>query len=74
MKKLLGHILPILLFIGLMVSCGDKIEPGTTKKEKAPVVKAPVAVAKLTQQPILYEAVGTISARTASTVSSKLMG
>ena len=74
MKKLHGYILANILFIAFLFSCGDKIEPGTTKKEELPLVTAPVAVAKLTQQPILYEAVGTVTARTVSTVSSKLMG
>ena len=74
MKKLPGNILAVILFIAYLVSCGDKIEPGTTEKEKASAVKAPVSVAELTQQPFLYEAVGTVTARTASTVSSKLMG
>ena len=74
MKKLLGYILAIVLFITFMVSCGDKIEPGTTEKKEALVVKVSLAVAELTQQPFLYEAVGTVTARTASTVSSKLMG
>jgi len=74
MKKLLGYILAIVLFITFLVSCGDKIEPGTTEKKEALVVKVSLAVAELTQQPFLYEAVGTVTARTASTVSSKLMG
>ena len=74
MKKLLGYILAIVLFITLLVSCGDKIEPGTTEKKEALVAKVSLAVAELTQQPFLYEAVGTVTARTASTVSSKLMG
>ena len=74
MKKLLNYVLAIVLFIAFLVSCVDKIEPGTTEEEKASVVKAPIAVVKLTQQPFLYEAVGTVTARTASTVSSKLLG
>lgn len=74
MKKLLGYMLAIILPIAFLVSCGDKIEPGTTKMEEVSAVKAPVAMAELTQQPFLYEAVGTITARTASTISSKLLG
>ena len=74
MKTIFGYISTIILFITFLVSCGDKIEPGTTEKKEPLVVKASIAVAELTQQPFLYEAVGTVTARTASTVSSKLMG
>jgi RND family efflux transporter MFP subunit len=74
MKKLLGYVLAIILSVTFLVSCGNKIEPGTTEKGEVSAVKAPVAVAELTQQPFLYEAVGTVTAQTASTISSKLMG
>ena len=74
MIKLLGYILAIILHIAFLVSCGDKIEPGTTEKQEVSTVKATVSVAKLTHEPFFYEAVGTVTARTASTVSSKLMG
>jgi multidrug efflux pump subunit AcrA (membrane-fusion protein) len=58
----------------LAASCGEKIEPGTTAGESKPAVKARVAVADVSQQPFIYRAVGTVKARTASTLSSKLMG
>jgi RND family efflux transporter MFP subunit len=74
MHKLLGYLSTLIFSIAFVMSCGDKIDPGTIQKEAVPTVKAPVAVAKLTQRPFLYEAVGTITARTASTISSKLMG
>ena len=74
MKKSLGYILAIILHITFLISCSDKIEPGTTKSQQGPIVKAPVLVAKLTHEPFFYEAVGTVAARTASTISSKLMG
>lgn len=63
-------ILPVVWLAG----CSDKIEPGNTAAGASPVVKAPIAVAEVTQEPFLYEAVGTITARTASTISGKLMG
>lgn len=72
-----GFIGVIFLSIGLSIwitACGEKIEPGNASRESGPAVKAPVAIAKVTQQPFFYEAVGTVTARTASTVSSKLMG
>ena len=57
-----------------LAGCGDKIEPGNQAAAEAVTIKAPVAVAEVTQEPLLYEAVGTITARTASTISGKLMG
>jgi RND family efflux transporter MFP subunit len=66
--------------IGLFVTilwttgCGDKIEPGNVAPIETAPVKAHVTVAKVSQQPFVYEAVGTTKARTASTISSKLMG
>lgn len=57
-----------------LLSCGDEIGPGTTDQAQSKVVKAAVAEAQVTQEPFLYEAVGTITARTASTISGKLLG
>ena len=64
----------ILSFIILLSGCGDKIEPGTTKKVEKKAIKTTVAAATVIQQPFIYEAVGTVQARTSSTLSSKLMG
>ena len=56
------------------LACSDKIEPGTTK-ESHPVLKdVPVATAQMTDQPIIYEAVGTVQAGIRSNLSSKLLG
>ena len=74
MKKLTAYILVIFLTVFFLVSCGDKIEPGTTPAKDAGIVKAPIQVARMARQPFFYEAVGTITARTASTISSKLLG
>ncbi len=58
----------------LAAGCGQKIEPGTTADASKTTVKATVAVADIAQHPFIYRAVGTVEARTASTLSSKLMG
>ena len=71
-KKIL---VPILLsLVAISAGCEDKIEPGNTRLQTGSVVRAAVTTARLTLQPLLYEAVGTVEARTASTLSSKLMG
>jgi multidrug efflux pump subunit AcrA (membrane-fusion protein) len=65
-------------FLGLLLclplGCGEKIEPGTTAGMPPPVVKAAVATAQLSSRPLVYEAVGTVRARTTSTLASKLLG
>ncbi len=58
----------------LAAGCGQKIEPGTTDGQSKTTVKAKVALADIAQHPFIYRAVGTVEARTASTLSSKLMG
>lgn len=64
----------LLLLTIVYTGCSEKIEPGTTPEANSVTVKAPVAVARITEEPNYYEAVGTITARTASTISGKLLG
>ncbi len=64
----------LLMSAGIYFGCGDGIEPGHTPAGELPTVSASVETAKLQTQPFMYEAVGTITARTASTLSGKLMG
>lgn len=68
-----------LVFIGLFVfglgaGCTDKIDPGTTSPAAGPPLRAPLADARVMPHPFAYEAVGTITAETVSTLSGKLMG
>ncbi len=74
MNRRIFGILVVFFLMAFVNACSDKIEPGTTDAGEQAPVKAQVAVAQMTQQPFMYEAVGTVTARTASTVSSKLMG
>jgi RND family efflux transporter MFP subunit len=55
-------------------SCGEKIEPGQSTVPTGPVVKAAIAAAQAGPRPLIFEAVGTVQAETASTVAAKLMG
>jgi len=64
----------MLSFMVLLLGCGDKIEPGTTREVKNKVIKTAITMATVIQQPFIYEAVGTVQARTSSTLSSKIMG
>lgn len=71
------HVFPLSIFLSLISffwGCEEKIEPGRTVSSSAPVVKATVAAAHITDRPRTYEAVGTVVAGTAATVSSKVMG
>ncbi len=58
----------------LFSGCSDKIEPGTVNPSQARSITAPVATAVISQEPILYEATGSVTAKDASTLSSKIMG
>jgi multidrug efflux pump subunit AcrA (membrane-fusion protein) len=58
----------------IITGCGDKIEPGTAANPPLKSIKAAIDTARVSQQPFIYEAVGTVVPRTASTLSSKLMG
>jgi RND family efflux transporter MFP subunit len=64
----------IFFAVFLLTGCGEKIEPGNVEPSKKERVKAPVVSAKIIIQPFFYESVGTVSAKTVSTISSKLMG
>jgi RND family efflux transporter MFP subunit len=64
----------ILLALFLFMGCGEKIEPGNAKSPKKERVKAVIAAAKIIRHPAMYESVGTVSAKTVSTISSKVMG
>ena len=66
---------PFVLFVLFFpLACGDKIEPGTTTKSPPVMKDVPVATAQMTEQPIIYEAVGTVQAGIRSNLSSKLLG
>ena len=58
----------------LFSGCSEKIEPGTVKPSQVRSIKAPVATASISQEPIHYEVTGTVSAKDASILSSKIMG
>ena len=64
----------LLLCTGLLIGCGEKIEPGTSEPAPGPAVRVTLATAEASSQPFVYEALGTVTARTASTLSSKIMG
>jgi RND family efflux transporter MFP subunit len=60
--------------LSFSAGCGDKIEPGHTAPPAGPAVRAAVATARAEAWPLVFEAVGTVRAETASTVAAKLMG
>ena len=57
-----------------LTGCGEKIGPGNVEPSKTGRVKAPVVSVKIISQPFFYYFVVTVSAKTVSTISSKLMG
>lgn len=73
MKQRLTYFFVFLLAI-FPLSCGEKIEPGTTAKPPPVVTGVSVATTQMIEQPLIYEAVGTVKAGISSTLSSKLLG
>ena len=63
-----------LFMLVFTLACGEKIESGTTTKSPQVVKDVTVATASMTDQPIIYEAVGTVQAGIRSNLSSKLLG
>jgi len=64
----------LLLLLMFPLGCGEKIEPGTTANPSPLIRDVVVQTAQLTEQPVIYEAVGTIQAGSTIHLSSKLMG
>ncbi len=63
-----------LVTIILIAGCGEEIPPGTTSSKIPAVVKTATSIIEFFEQPQFYEASGTVFARTAATVSAKVMG
>lgn len=72
MKRRLLSILVLTLIFP--IACSDKIEPGTTEKPSAVIKNVHVATAHITEQPLVYQAVGTVQAGIKSKLASKLLG
>ena len=69
-------LLSLLSFFVILspLACGEKTEPGTSS-EAPPVVRGvPVTTARITDQPLMYEAVGTVQAGIKTSLASKLLG
>ena len=73
-KSLLFGICIPLGIICLLMGCNEKIEPGTTESTPPAIIKTAVAEADISNQPFIYEAIGTIAAQNSSTLSGKIMG
>jgi RND family efflux transporter MFP subunit len=54
--------------------CSEKIEPGHSSASAGAPVKMKVAEARAGTWPLIFEAVGTVQAETASTIGAKLLG
>ena len=71
MRKILIISFSLLFF---SQGCSEKIEPGNTPADRGASVAVSVMEVHPADQPVLYEAVGTVKAKLSATVSSKLMG
>ena len=73
MKEKLRCLLAVVMMFFLL-ACGEEIEPGTSTQSPAVITGVPVATAQITDAPILYDAVGTVTAGIRSELASKLLG
>ena len=74
MQPHLYKMIAWIIVMAMMTACGDKIEPGNTQAVPAGKVRTAIGTAAVSKQPFTYTAVGTVEARTSSTISSTLMG
>lgn len=72
-NKIIVSTSSLLMVLFLAFGCG-KIEPGDAVDGTKETIKATVAVTRLVSSPHYYEAVGTVRAKTTSTLSGKLLG
>ncbi len=73
MKQMLSFLFSILLSFSIL-GCNEKIEPGTTEEPPQTITGVSVATAHITDQPIFYDAVGTVRAGISSNLASKFLG
>jgi len=64
----------LVLTIVFVAGCSEEIPPGETAAGPHAVVKAPVMTVKTETQPVIYEAVGSVEAKTGATIAAKVMG
>jgi RND family efflux transporter MFP subunit len=57
-----------------MFGCGDKIEPGTTRKPPTAVHRVAVGTARVMDRPLIHEAVATVQAGLTANLSGKYAG
>lgn len=73
MQRRICFVLALLVMV-LPLACSEEIEPGTTTKIPPVVSKVSVGTIHMTDQPVMYEAVGTVQAGITSDLASKLLG
>jgi RND family efflux transporter MFP subunit len=62
------------MLVACVSGCGEKIEPGHSSISAGAPVKTKVAEARFSIWPLIFEAVGTVQAETASTLGAKILG
>lgn len=71
---MIRRLLPIPLFVAL-VACGSKTEtPSKAEAKGGPPVQVRTTVVSQVEWPSIYDAVGTVRARTATQISARIMG
>jgi len=73
MRQRISFVLALLVML-LPLACGEEIEPGTKTKTPPVVSNVGVGTVHMTDQQVMYEAVGTVQAGISSDLASKLLG
>ena len=69
-----GAFLFSILLSFFILGCNEKIEPGTTEEPPETITGVSVATAHITDQPVFYDAVGTVRAGISSNLAGKFLG
>jgi membrane fusion protein, multidrug efflux system len=69
----MNRIATAVIAAGLLASCGGK-EPGQVKEQSRSPIAVTVTPVAPREWPMVYEAVGTVRAKTSSVISSRMMG
>ena len=64
----------VLFAMFFMSACGEEIEPGNSSQSPQGVTDVVVETVHVTDQPLIYEGVGTVKAGISSNLASKLLG
>lgn len=67
-----GILIFALLVSALLLACKESREQGVTAGEKSPPIRVPIAIARVSDEPANFEAIGIVRAETAGIIASEV--